>query len=219
MKLNSVAFFDVDETLIHEKSMFSVLAQLELRDLEIKNRKIQQKIIELSEKNTKREEINKYFYSCFKNVSQSLVREVAQAYFEEKILSETLFKLPVLSILLGLQSIGVKIALLSGSSEDFLQPIGNQLKVDFILATQQETDTTGSYTGNILNLFPMIGEGKTRTVESFMKKHSLNPNKCFGFGDHHSDAGFLSIVGTPVVIGGNETMESFASEHNWPIIK
>ncbi|CAM5189801.1 hypothetical protein OURE66S_00849 [Oligella ureolytica] len=45
MKLNSVAFFDVDETWIREKSMFSVLAQLELRDFEIKNREIQQKIM------------------------------------------------------------------------------------------------------------------------------------------------------------------------------
>lgn len=219
MKLDSVAFFDVDETLIIEKSMFSILTQLELIEPKIKSRNVQQTIKKLREKNTAREDINRYFYSCFENVPQVLVRNIAEEYFGKKIVSESLFHQPILKILLGLQAIGVKIALLSGSSEDFLQPIARHLKIDFVLATQQEIDEKGNFTGNILNPLPMIGEGKTQTVIDFIEKNTLNPKKCFAFGDHYSDSGFLSIVGTPFVVSGNQAMELIASKRNWPILK
>lgn len=219
MKLNSVAFFDVDETLIIEKSMFSVLKQLESLEPAIKSKNIQQTVKGLRERKTSREDINRYFYSCFKNIPQTFVEKVAQEYFENKISSENLFFQPVLSILIGLQAIGVKIALLSGSSESFLQPIANHLKVDFILATQQEVDEKGNFTGNILNPVPMIGEGKVQAVTEFIEKYSLDPKKCFAFGDHDSDSGFLSIVGIPFIISGNKAMEVIALENNWPIIQ
>lgn len=218
MNFSSVAFFDVDETLIREKSMFSVLTELEAIDSTLKKRNIQQVIKRMTQAGSSREEVNRYFYSCFENLSQSTLRKVAKKYFSNKIQTKNLFNEPVLKILYGLKSIDVKIALLSGSSEDFLHPIAEFLNVDFVFATKQETDLAGFYTGEILNDLPMIGIGKTKAVQIFLKEHNLDAERCFGFGDHYSDLGFLCLVGTPFVVCGDKSMETIALEKKWPLI-
>jgi HAD superfamily hydrolase (TIGR01490 family) len=223
-RLNYYAFFDVDNTLIGPKSMFSfmrfycrktrnisLLGDLEyfLFCLRMSNRK---------RKGYSREVLNRFYYEFYRGVERSVLDQISQDWFAENLKnSELFFYDSVVKELQFHQKQGATIALVSGSFFSCLDPIAHYLNVHHILATQLE-EILGRLTGHLIGN-PVIGEGKVDAIHQFIPNQGLiDLSKSYAYGDHHSDIPMLSLVGNPVVVDGGEKMRSYAREKAWRLI-
>lgn len=215
------AFFDVDETLINVKSMFSFQSFYHRRrwgslGSQIADWRSRSHIKRLIVQGADRTQVNTAFFAGFRGARPDEMQVAAISWFEHVRTSADFFIEPVLDVLRKHQQDGTKPVFVSGSSVEILQPLADQLQVHHILANRLEVDA-GRYTGRILSP-QTIGAGKREAVNIFMMDHGANPNCCFAYGDHLSDLPLLETVGHPTVVARNNDLIAIARDRGWPII-
>ncbi len=217
MKSNVFVFCDVDETLINEKSMFTILKYL-AKYFELDYDSIINHISLMLNNGEDREHINRFYYKQLKGLKRQQVIDYSNQYFREKIIknSDDFFIESTNKYLKKLINQNVIPVFVSGSSSDYLQFLANYLSVPHILATKQMVDCNGQYTGDIAQC--MIGEGKKQAVINFAKKRHVDLSQCYGMGDHISDLHFLELVGTKIIKSGNKDMEEYAYNNGYEVL-
>lgn len=214
----SFAFFDVDETIIRDKSMFSILKAIERVNPDFRERDILKRLDDLRNQGVDRAVINKAFYSNFKGLLRKQVCEIAENYFSTQLIDGNDFLIaPVVERLRSHTSSGVEPVFVSGSSGDFLGPLARHLRVHHLLTTRLSCDTQGQYTGMIEGTV-MIGAGKQQAVDHFIACKGADATLCYAYGDHQSDANFLKCVGFPSVVAGDPELEEIARKQGWPVL-
>ncbi len=222
---NYIAYFDVDETVISIKSMFSFMhyfATCSPIISRLKNYVNYAKQIRLIKKMASeglpRSEVNIQYYRYYEGIDKKLLTilgtrwhsnclQKLQGFYNQSILNEIAFH----------KNKGAKIVLVSGSFFACLEPIAEYVQADAILATSLEMFDE-KCTGKILN-YPVIGEGKARAIQEYMEKiHSSDYSNCYAYGDHISDLSMLEIVGHPVVIEKCSDLLNHARQKNWRVI-
>lgn len=213
------AFYDVDETIIHEKSMFTVLREISKRIPSIRPDEINAGLQKMRSAGDDRAVVNRQFYRALKGLRQQEVREIAQSYMDGRLSGSEAFLIePVVSELEALRSKGYVPVFVSGSAVDFILPLARHLAVEHCLATRLSVDAEGRYTGEIAG-HSMIGQGKRTAVLDFLSDHAGDPAACAGFGDHISDLSFLELVGQPHVVGAHDAaLNDIASKRGWPTL-
>lgn len=215
------AFFDVDETLVTIKSMFSfrdyylkrVLG--EIQGTAAQNRLLaqqQEQIIQGVDRHT----INRLFWESFRGFEKIDVQQAAQTWHQRVRIQPGYFIQQTLEALRQHQQQGIEPVFVSGSCIEILMPLANELGVASVLANRLEVEQ-GRFTGRLL-LPQTIGIGKRKAVVDFLKKSNALADDCYGYGDHLSDLPMLEIVGNPRVIEGNPELTSIAQERGWPIL-
>lgn len=215
------AFFDVDETLIDLKSMFSFRAFFHRQTLgpglgRVAEDEAQQAILDLLAKGASRPEVNRQFYRALQGRSHASVCASARDWYAQQRHSPGFFVQPVLDRLRTHQAQGVAVVLVSGSCTEILAPLAQDLGVEHLLVTQLEL-LGGVFTGEVLGM-PAIGEGKRLLVERFLQRMNADPTACFAYGDHLSDLPMLELVGHPVVVVRDEDLVSLAKSRRWPLL-
>lgn len=220
-----IVFFDVDETIINIKSMFSFLKFYYF------NKPYPQKLLSifrfyfqvyrlklLSNLKKPREMINLQYYKLYKNENKIILNALGEAW-HAKCLNEidNFYNRIILKEINFHKSRGAKIVLVSGSFSACLLPIANHVNADYVLATSLET-LNGRCTGEILN-YPIIGEGKARIIKSYLHQIGYKDySDCYAYGDHISDLPMLSLVGNPVVVANDNKLIKYAKQEGWRII-
>ncbi len=215
------AFFDVDETLITEKSMFSMLHEIEKHLGGIYASDIRHRLQTMARAGEARAEINRAYYRALAGLPRREVQQIAVDYVSQRLQDDAMVPYliqPVVTQLQQLKADGITPVFLSGSAVDFLVPLANHLNVNHILATQLKVDKAGHYTGKIVSQ-PMIGAGKRQALINFTSQHQSSLSDCYAFGDHSSDAEYLSLVGMARIVSGNSQLEQQAQQQGWPIIQ
>ncbi|EJU31807.1 MULTISPECIES: HAD family hydrolase [Klebsiella] len=213
------SFFDVDETIIYEKSMFSVLTEISKHYIHIKPKEIQERLQKMRNAGMDRATVNGAFYKELKGLLKDDVCTISQKYICDKITSNKKFIIKKVVYQLELyRRENYQPVFLSGSAIDFIKPLANYLNVEYCLATHLVINDEGKYTGDI-DGGSMIGEGKRNALMKFLSSSHVDPINCAGFGDHISDLGFLELVGEPHVVATNDkNLVAIAEKRNWPII-
>lgn len=213
------AFFDVDETLINEKSMFSILEETSKKFPWVNSILIKRKLQRLRSTGVERGVVNRAFYKEFCGLSKAEIQKIAEAYIRNRLESEQGFIITsVIQVFEEYRQNGFEPVFVSGSALDFIQPLARHLRVQHSLATRLTCDAEGKYTGEIEGE-PMIGQEKRRAVLEFILQHEVDPLNCAAFGDHLSDLPFLEITGDPhVVATSDERLVSIARQRGWPVI-
>lgn len=196
MKNNSyiatAAIFDVDETLINIKSMFSFLEFWLIKRHGKKKgineyEKFYLYLREMAKTNS-REDVNREFYRVFSGYPQTLLYEDAAEWFDQLNI-KSLFIEEIRKQLDKHRGAGHYIILISGSADFILTPLAQLLYIDKLFAIKLANSEDGICIG-IITGEQTIGVGKRRIVE---KIRNENPNIfLFGYGDHSSDIPMLS---------------------------
>lgn len=214
----SFAFFDVDETIIRDKSMFSILKAIERTNTTFRQKNVLKRLVDLRDCGADRTTINKAFYESFAGLLQKQVQKLAEEYFLTQLKNSIDFFIkPAVDCLRWHAAHGIEPVFVSGSSIDFLQPLARYLDVHHLLATRLFCDLNGKYTG-VIDGEVMIGSGKRHAVNQFIARQRANASFCYAYGDHPSDIEFLNCVGFPSVVAGNSALEQIARERGWPIL-
>ena len=213
------AFFDIDDTIICDKSMFSFIKQY-FKSLPNYNLEIEfnERLENLIKNDADWSLANQIYYSYFKHFLISDVESVAQQWFLTHSVDKTAFyHRNITHILRQHQQEGTECVFVSGSFRELLQPIADDLGVEHILSINLERDGD-RYTGNIIPP-QTIGQGKADAIHQFLAAHGGNAKDCYAYGDDISDVPMLEAVGNPRAVAGGRRLEAYAKDKEWPIIQ
>ncbi|WP_020593052.1 HAD family hydrolase [Kiloniella laminariae] len=214
----SYAFFDVDDTLINVKSMFSFQDYwYSLVSTPEEQEAFGTEMGRLRAENAPWEILNRRYYSYFAGRSVSQVADCAEQWFlhlERTV--EDLFHTAIIEKLGQHQAKGDVPVFVSGSFPAALAPSARRFGVEHILATTMEV-TEGRYTGEILPP-QTIGAGKAEAVAGFLAKTQVPATACYAYGDDISDLPMLEAVGHPFVVSGGRGLEEHARKVGWPVL-
>lgn len=210
----TVAFFDVDETLVSVKTLESFLRYyLKLTPSMVspeRLRELEKLVLQLD-----RAEFNRLYFGLWAGQSSERVREAAQSWLDEMSARPDFYRASVLERLNEHRSAGDHIVLVSGSFAPPLEPIAADVAADRLYCTQLEI-VDGVYTGRISAA--MIGEDKRSAVDAYLGSLVPSADTTWGYGDHSSDLPLLEQVTNPVVVGADPILLEMATRLNWSVI-
>ncbi len=217
-RAKSYAFFDVDDTLISVKSMFSFQQFWYQRYPDpLAQQRFDRDMSRRHEQDISWEQLNRQYYRHFAGRS---VQQVAQCCYDWFVYmerhQERLFHDAVVAKLRGHQQSGHDIVFVSGSFPALLQPVAERLGVQHILAIQMVI-ADGRYTGEILQP-QTIGQGKADAVSAFLSQLKGDAASCYAYGDDISDAPMLASVGYPVVVTGGRGLPEYGKSQGWKLL-
>jgi HAD superfamily hydrolase (TIGR01490 family) len=223
MSDRAFAFFDVDETLLSFKTMFSFQRYFASHYFagptpwrRLRRACLSAEFDLYRRGGVAREYINRRYYSYFRGWAVSEVEDAAREWYAQERRRLDFFHDVVLDALQSHQRNGVTAVLVSGSSQEILAPLAVELGLEHVLATRL-VRSKGRFTGELIPP-QTIGKGKGQAIEAFLRERGGDPARSFAYGDHESDLPMLEIVGNPIVVAHAGKMRMVASQRAWPIL-
>ncbi len=113
---------------------------------------------------------------------------------------------------------GRSAVLLTTTNQVVTAPVAAALGMDALLCTRLEVDAArGEFTGRLEDGF-CTGPGKAAAIESYCRQVGAVPADCAMFGDGRSDMDALSIVGEPVAVHPFDRLRDVAETKGWRIL-
>ena len=109
---------------------------------------------------------------------------------------------------------GREIVIVSSSGAEVVEPIGNLLGADRVVATRMVT-VDGRYTGEID--FYAYGENKAEAVRRVAAEGGYDLGDCYAYSDSITDLPMLSVVGHPTAVNPDRALRRAALENGWPV--
>jgi HAD superfamily hydrolase (TIGR01490 family) len=212
------AFFDVDETVISMKSMFSFMKiYFSYNKNTLLEKRFNYEMASLIKSDTDRRILNARYYSFFKYFSISSVNTACKIWFDKySSKKEIFYNKNVIARLKLHQHNNIECVFVSGSFKELIQLIADDLNIKNTLCINLEKKDH-MYTGNIIPP-QTIGYGKADAIKLFLSKNNATNNQCFAYGDDISDVDMLETVTFPCVISGEKQLEKHAISAGWEII-
>ncbi|MFJ8313175.1 MULTISPECIES: HAD family hydrolase [unclassified Streptomyces] len=205
------AFFDVDETLVTQKTLFGFLRfHFAAEDRPASAYEdARAGILGLRDRGVSREVANRAYYALYAGASQDALAEQGNAWFQEQMRAGGFFHPPGLDALRRHRAAGDAAVLVSGSFFACLDPIAEHLGADDVFGTAPVV-MDGRLTGEVVR--PMIGAAKASVAVAWAAGHGVDPADCFAYGDHASDLQLLRAVGHPVAVGDDPALCAHVTE-------
>lgn len=223
-KIDTYAFFDVDNTILKIKSMESFQefycahsASISDNQRQLKQTEFKEEFTTYFRENKTRQFMNRMYYRHFKNRSIMEVSVLSEQWWQNLLQTRrnNLFVSEVVTELKKHQNSGHGIVFVSGSFREALTPIGKYFCVTNFLCTELEVSNQ-KYTGEIIGR-QMIGDGKGDAIREFLLKKNSSCKNCFSYGDHISDLPMLEAAGYPRIVKGDQKLEAIAQKKGWMI--
>ena len=216
----SIAFFDVDETLITGKSMFLFFCTATPRNIRLQCGLTAAAIVPparqaLSKAGQPREAISRYYYSLFRHEPRAQVRAVAEALYREGGYG---FHREVVAILRQHQARGDDAAFVSGSMTDILWPAMAALGVEHALCSEPVVVDEQTIPGNSGGP-PLANISGRRMLNATRRNGASRWRRCaYAFGDHISDLPLLALVGNPCAVNPCAALLAESQRRGWPVL-
>jgi len=111
---------------------------------------------------------------------------------------------------------GHRVVLISASTQFAVQPVAEQLNIDFICS--QVVIVADRMTGDIVDP-PCYGAGKITWAQHYADEHEAALADAYFYTDSHSDQPLLDLVGHPVAVNPDARLKKLAQKRGWPIEK
>jgi HAD superfamily hydrolase (TIGR01490 family) len=217
-----IVFADVDETLIRCKSMVAFLEYVldpvsSAQPSVLADRR--DEIAALMADHARvddRAALNRRYYALFRGVPEPQLRRAAQSWAEQAMSRGGLFVAATCNELSAHKAAGAELVFVSGSFYEIVEPICAGMGADGVLCTELEI-VGGVYTGRLRR--QVIGDGKWQVVCRYLEgRGDVSLSRCYAYGDHVSDVGFMERVGHPVVVGDAPDMLAIARQRSWRVL-
>ncbi|MCZ2803907.1 HAD-IB family hydrolase [Modestobacter sp. VKM Ac-2983] len=114
------------------------------------------------------------------------------------------------------QAAGREIVIVSSSGAEMVEPIGEMLGVDRVVATRMVT-VDGKYTGEID--FYAYGENKAAAMREVAAEKGWDLADCWAYSDSVTDLPMLAAVGHPTAVNPDKGLRKAAVERGWPVLE
>jgi HAD superfamily hydrolase (TIGR01490 family) len=149
----------------------------------------------------------------FAGIPDRKVRQLAPAWYGGYKSGPAPFLTAAVRAFRAHQRDGDGVVLVSGSLQNLVAPIAEDLDADLAICTEQLLNADGLLTGEVHR--PMVGEAKREALTELVARLAVPARDCFAYGDHASDLPMLESVGTPVVVGGDPVLLERALCRGW----
>lgn len=110
---------------------------------------------------------------------------------------------------------GHDVVIVSASGAEVVEPIGDLLGADHVVATQMAV-AEGRYTGEIT--FYAYAEGKAEAIRELAAAKGYDLSGSYAYSDSATDVAMLSEVGHPFAVNPDRDLRRIATERGWPIL-
>ncbi|MGY5883684.1 HAD family hydrolase [Modestobacter lacusdianchii] len=111
---------------------------------------------------------------------------------------------------------GRAVVIVSSSGAEMVEPIGEMLGVDRVVATRMVT-RDGRYTGEIE--YYAYGENKAAAMRELAAEQGWDLADCFAYSDSVTDLPMLEAVGHPTAVNPDRGLRRAAAERGWPVLE
>lgn len=211
--MSTIAFFDVDETLISVKSMFHFLDYFlrERGEPPSTYARLSGELRQMARSGAPRQDVNRHYYTYYRGQTARDLSELGQRWFDDEC--TTRFHHQTLDVLDQHRTRGADIVLVSGSFFACLDPVVDAVGAVAAWGSRPRI-RRGELTGEVV--VPMIGTMKRHAVEMTAAASGARPADCYAYGDHISDLPMLRAVGHPTAVGPDPDLNAHATRHGWP---
>ncbi|WP_166135724.1 HAD family hydrolase [Nocardioides ochotonae] len=110
---------------------------------------------------------------------------------------------------------GRDVVIVSASGAEVVEPIGELLGADTVVATRLEVQD-GKYTGEIA--FYAYAEEKARAIRELAEQHGYDLAECYAYSDSVTDVAMLEAVGHAYAVNPDRELRRVAAERDWPVL-
>jgi HAD superfamily hydrolase (TIGR01490 family) len=110
---------------------------------------------------------------------------------------------------------GRDVIIVSTSGSEVVEPIGEMLGADKVVATQMEVED-GKYTGGIT--FYAYAENKATAIQELADEVGYDLERCYAYSDSVTDVHMLAAVGHPHAVNPDKDLRRIARERGWPVL-
>ena len=111
---------------------------------------------------------------------------------------------------------GRDVIIVSTSGSEVVEPIGEMLGADKVVATQMEVED-GRYTGGIT--FYAYAENKATAIQELADEVGYDLERCYAYSDSITDAPMLEVVGHPHAVNPDRELRKLAASRGWPVLQ
>jgi HAD superfamily hydrolase (TIGR01490 family) len=110
---------------------------------------------------------------------------------------------------------GRDVIIVSASGSEVVEPIGELLGADGVVATQMEV-LDGRYTGGID--YYVYGENKATALEHLAERNHYDLSRSYAYSDSITDVHMLDAVGHPYAVNPDRELRKEALSRGWPVL-
>jgi HAD superfamily hydrolase (TIGR01490 family) len=110
---------------------------------------------------------------------------------------------------------GRDVVIVSASGAEVVEPIGEMLGADAVIATRMEI-RDGRYTGNIG--FYAYAENKATAIVRLAQEKGYDLERSYAYRDSVTDVHMLEVVGHPFVVNPDRELRRLALSRGWPVL-
>ena len=195
------AFFDLDKTVIATSSVMALGGRFYKEGL-ISKRTIvrglyaQVVYLLLGADDEKMERMREAMLALTKGWDQQRVSDIVRETLDD-VLTPIIYA-EALELIEEHKRAGRKTVIISSSPIETVQPLGEHLGVDDVIATRAKLDAQGRYTGQLE--FYAYGPHKADAIREMAVKEGIDLANSYGYSDSITDLPMLELVGHPVAV-------------------
>jgi HAD superfamily hydrolase (TIGR01490 family) len=110
---------------------------------------------------------------------------------------------------------GRDVVIVSASGTEVVEPIGEMLGADGVIATRMEV-SDGRYTGEIG--FYAYAENKALAIEELAQQKGYDLSRSYAYSDSFTDLHMLEVVGHPFAVNPDRELRRLATSRGWPVL-
>jgi len=114
------------------------------------------------------------------------------------------------------QSEGRKVVIVSSAPAEVVEPLGEYLGVDDVIATRADVDGAGDYTGELA--FYGYGPHKAAAIRELAQREGIDLGESYAYSDSVTDEPMLRVVGHPVAVNPDKELARVARDEGWPVL-
>ena len=214
----SVAFFDLDRTLIAGYSILAMAretAQQGARRGKLRqSAKVMRDILKhkVDSSGSSYHRVVRRTSKALTGVSETTLSQLGEQAYRKHI-AKTLYR-EAITLVEAHRAAGHKLVIVSAASRYQVEPVARVLGIEEICCTRLEV-VDGRFTGQVIA--PLCyGEGKLLAARRSARQHRARLQHCWFYSDSSDDLPLLRKVGHPVAVNPSDKLGTHARAANWP---
>ncbi|SDM32047.1 HAD family hydrolase [Streptomyces wuyuanensis] len=215
----TAAFFDLDKTVIAKSSALTFSKSfyhggLINRRAVLRTAYTQFVFLAGGADHDQMERMRKYLSALCKGWNVEQVREIVAETLHDLI--DPIIYDEAASLIEEHHTAGRDVVIVSSSGAEVVEPIGELLGADRVVATRMVVGDDGCFTGEVE--YYAYGPTKAEAVKELAASEGYDLERCYAYSDSVTDVPMLEAVGHPYAVNPDRTLRREASSRGWPVL-
>ncbi|MEU4066610.1 HAD-IB family hydrolase [Streptomyces wedmorensis] len=215
----TAAFFDLDKTVIAKSSTLTFSKSfyrggLISRRAALRTAYIQFVFLAGGADHDQMERMREYLSALCKGWNVAQVKELVAETLHDLI--DPIIYDEAASLIEEHHAAGRDVVIVSTSGAEVVEPIGEMLGADRVVATRMVVGDDGCFTGEVE--YYAYGPTKAEAVRELAESEGYDLSRCFAYSDSATDIPMLEAVGHPYAVNPDRTLRREAAAREWPVL-